>query len=231
MSLLKSKLNSVVEVQELISYLNRKNLGVCLIGGAVRDILNNREPKDYDIVICADVDVLGVVYDFICNKEYKINRAGGIKLFYNNIIFDIWSFKGQIGMCNGIYEKKIENLVECCFFNYNSIVYDIGNDYLYSKGYEECINQGYLDLVGSYDVNYKNPLWALNIARAVNILLNNNFVVSDRFREYSVYCFNSYICCYSIILLCYEGHYHLSWTSDCDKKLQYMLSKIDKLNI
>ena len=224
MNLLKEQINNIIEVKELVYYIKQKGYNSCLIGGSVRDILNKKEPKDYDLIICADVDTFKVMNDFLQGKMYKINRAGGIKLFYNNIIFDIWSFKGQIGMNNNIYEKKIENLTECCFYNYNSIVYDIGEDILYSDKYNSCIEYNSLDLVGSKEVIYGNPLWALNIARAVGVLLNNDFNVSLRVKEYVKYCINKYKCFMSIVVLCYEGHYHLEWNTNCDEKLQLVLN-------
>ena len=225
-SAIKDLLCKVVGLNDIVGHIRGKGYSCCLIGGAIRDILNNRKPKDYDLIVCVDVDVFGVLHDFLGGKNYIINRAGGIKLFYKDEVFDIWSFKGQIGMSNGLYDKKIENLHECCFFNYNSIVYDIENDILYSKGYEECLKNGCLDLVGNHDVVYKNPLWALNIARAVSILINNDFIVSVRLKDYIMYCLNKHKCLFSIVMLCYEGHYHLDWTELCDEKLQLLLVNI-----
>ena len=61
------------------------------------------------------------------NLKFEINKLGGYKIFYNDIIVDLWSTNDLL--------KSIE-------YNIEGLFYDVKNDLLIPFGYYDAIENG-----------------------------------------------------------------------------------------
>lgn len=97
---------------------------VFLCGGALKDLMLGDKIKDLDFVVFCEDDF--EIKEFIekYNLSFTKNRMGGYKIFYNDLVIDIW---------NSI------NLYTCIEYNYDALFYDIKNNRLISFGFFECI--------------------------------------------------------------------------------------------
>jgi len=110
-----------------------------LIGGAVKDILNDRKPKDLDIVVLNDSDCIELFTEYH-KLEFIKNSFGGYKINYNGLLVDMWN-------TNDLY-----NVLE---YTYDGLFYDINNDYIIPIGYVWSINNGCVD---SLNNDFIHPL-------------------------------------------------------------------------
>ena len=97
-----------------------------IIGGYVRDVLENKENRDLDIVVDIPNERLrNIVESENCEKRY--NRMGGAKLILKNINVDIWSFDNNWAFKNGLVKlnekEKLNSLAKGCFYNYDGQFY------------------------------------------------------------------------------------------------------------
>lgn len=63
-----------------------------LIGGAIRDLILNKKPKDLDFVVLGNNNmnwILQVLEKF--NITYRYNKFGGLKIDYKGTIIDLWT--------------------------------------------------------------------------------------------------------------------------------------------
>jgi hypothetical protein len=96
-----------------------------IIGGAVKDILNDKKPKDLDIVVLHDLDCIELFTKYH-KLEFIKNSFGGYKINYNNLTIDMWN-------TNDLY-----NVLE---YTYDGLFYDINNDYIIPVGYIWSMNE------------------------------------------------------------------------------------------
>lgn len=85
---------------------------VYLIGGAIRDLIFAKKPKDLDFVVLnnSNMEWLKEVFSKF-NIKYTINNLGGLKLDYNDIEIDIWT-------TNDLYDS-IQYNVDGLFYSIN----------------------------------------------------------------------------------------------------------------
>lgn len=158
---------------------------IILIGGALRDALNQDfAPRDIDIIINdSNLDEFDkLLFEFKIN--YKNNRFGGYKLFFEDVQADVWSINKHYAFEHNYYQENVKNIVETTFLNYDSIVYDYKNKMLYDECYQECLEKKVIDLIGEEDYIEDNPTPDVNIARMLKIKNETNYIFSDRVVDY-----------------------------------------------
>ncbi len=135
-----------------------------IIGGALRDISFNNNPRDIDIILSENKEFS---WDSL-SINYKKNRFGGAKINIDNIEFDFWLKKDNWANKNKYIENSIAELTKGTFFNIDSLVYDYTNRKLYSEIYLQCIENKTLDITLKYNKDYilSNPTPEINIIRA-----------------------------------------------------------------
>lgn len=133
------------KIELLIKELDNKG-EVILIGGAVRDILYNRKPRDYDFVINTYGEELDLTLTGI---DIKRNNFGGYKVNIDNITFDIWALKDTWAFNNEDeqFNGSKEDLSKSCFFNLDSIWFDFKENKLIADNFEKGINNKILDII------------------------------------------------------------------------------------
>lgn len=122
-----------VNFPDIYFFVKDTDLCIYMLGGAVKDIINNIKPKDLDFVILNYNNNYNYVDDFIkiLPNTYKINKNkfGGTKINTQKIEIDIWQ-------TNDLY-KAIE-------YNLDGLFYDINQNKIISFGYVHGIENSML---------------------------------------------------------------------------------------
>ena len=101
---------------------------IYLLGGAIRDLIYAKQPKDLDFVVLGKENtdfVLQVFEKF--NIKYRFNRFGGFRLYYNNIKIDLW---------------LSDDLFSSIQYNVDGLFFDLKNNSLLSLTFEDFIDNG-----------------------------------------------------------------------------------------
>ena len=159
-----------------------------IIGGYVRDQINNVPSRDIDIII--DLKHSRLI-EFIksSNLKYTINRHNGIKLTLNNLYVDIWSieenwaFRENLVVLNE--EDKLESIAKGCFYNYDALVVNLHTFNYNIRYYNKFKKTGILDILQlSNEYKILNPTSEANILRACWIKKAFNINFSPNLKKY-----------------------------------------------
>ncbi|MGO5127510.1 MULTISPECIES: hypothetical protein [Bacillus cereus group] len=140
---IKSDIDNLRKVSEATNYLFNeleKQKNYMLIGGAVRDLLFKRKPRDYDIVVEAEALHLNL-------PNVKRNSFGGLKVIIDHNEFDIWCLKDTWALKKMRVPASKENLQNSCFFNLDSVIYDAKNEKFLFNHFIDGINSKELDII------------------------------------------------------------------------------------
>lgn len=125
-----------------------------LIGGAIRDVMINKKPRDLDFVIYCNNEK--VIDDFIkkfidmYNLKYSLNHFNGYKIKYNNIDIDLW------------YTKDLFNSIE---YNADGLLYDIESHSLISLTFDDFLVNGPRKINNTINANNKSEERLLKIKK------------------------------------------------------------------
>ena len=137
---LQMRLENYIKNHFYPAYTISKLYPIYLLGGAIRDLIYAKIPKDLDFVVLGEENI-----DFILqlferfNINYKLNKLGGFKFEYKNVEIDLW-------LSNDLF-SSIQ-------YNVDGIFFDLQNNSLISLTFEDFVNNG-LKLVNN-DNNIKN---------------------------------------------------------------------------
>jgi hypothetical protein len=159
---------SVSRIKENISKLRKSSTNInslfdqldsfgvyLLIGGAVRDLLFNSNPRDYDIVVDTEEELI------LNLPDIKRNSFGGLKIKLNQIEFDIWTLNKTWAFRKMNVRGSIKNLQNSCFFNLDSIIYDFKKEELLCDHFYRGISSRTLDIIFE-----ENPYPSVCVIRA-----------------------------------------------------------------
>ncbi len=162
-----------------------------VVGGFLRDIANEREPRDLDIILTITSDKIN---ELLCSStlDFKINRMGGAKIFLENFEIDLWSiennwsFKKRLVKVNEKY--IVDNIASGCFYNFDSIVINIHDSMaLSAKYYNNAVKKKELDIIyKGIEYQKANPTVEANILRAFYIKNSFDFTYSETCLNYLV---------------------------------------------
>ncbi len=101
---------------------------VYLIGGAIRDLIYAKNPKDLDFVILGEAHLDWVLEVFnTFNIQYNFNRFGGYKFIYENTEIDLWF---------------TENLFSSIQYNVDGLFFNLNTNQLVSLTFEDFQKNG-----------------------------------------------------------------------------------------
>ena len=153
-----------------------------VVGGAVRDVLTDKQPKDLDIMLEATIlDLTPYLEQF----HYVKNRFNGFKLKFQSIDIDIWLMQDHFPFKQNWYSPSIENFVYTPIFNIDAIYYDINQKYLYIQPLIETFQTKELDFQLKEPYLSLIPYTDMNIAKA--------FVTKEKYDLHFSPCLHSYI--------------------------------------
>ena len=159
-----------------------------LVGGFIRDLIENKKSRDLDIIIDLENDHLLKILEN-SKISYRINRHNGIKLLLENLEVDIWSIENNWAFKNNLVklneEDKIKSIAKGCFYNYDSLVYNLQKKGISLKNYEKFIKNKELDILQK-SPSYKllNPTVEANILRAFYLRKLKNIKYSPNTKNY-----------------------------------------------
>ena len=97
-----------------------------LFGGGVRDLLNNslEQVRDLDFVIKSknneEINLESYIPD---NITFKKNRFNGYKIYFDNLIIDIWDIKNTWAFKSNLLDDSVENLLDSVYLNIDALLY------------------------------------------------------------------------------------------------------------
>lgn len=151
-----------------------------VVGGFVRDSINNRESRDLDMITSISHNQLE---DLLKNSKlsYSVNRMLGVKIELNNFEVDIWSIDNNWAFRDAVVKRNedyiLDNISDGCFYNYDGLVINIHTNNFRSNHYNDFVKNRQLDIIQkSKSYKSKNPTIEANILRA--IYLNEVFGVN-----------------------------------------------------
>lgn len=161
-----------------------------VVGGYLRDFLNNKESRDVDIIVdVRDIKLIDIIKKIDC--QYSQNRHKGIKLHLGNTTVDLWSLENNWAFKNGLVKlnenDKLNSIAKGCFFNYDALAINLKNYKYNTQYYYDFLNNSTLDILQKTD-KYKNlnPTPEANIVRAFYIKERHNIKFSDNLIKYIV---------------------------------------------
>ena len=116
------------------AYIIAQLCPIYLLGGAIRNLMYAKKPKDLDFVILGKENLDWIIKVF--NKfdiKYSYNKFGGFKFIYNDTEIDLW---------------LSDDLFSGIQYNVDGLFFDIKNNSLFSLTFDDFINNG-LKLVNS----------------------------------------------------------------------------------
>lgn len=178
------------KVDCFMSYLEDEKVECILIGGAIRDAMSGRKPRDIDIIV--DLQNTNCLEKLFVGEHinYTKNNFGGYKLCFRNSIFDIWQLKNHYSFKQKIYPIKIKNLKETTFLNYDSLIYNMKKKYLEVSYYDRCVSEKIIDLVGNQNVITNNPTPYMNIIKIMKTKRETDYVLSQSVKSYILKYYN-----------------------------------------
>ena len=110
------------------AYVISKLCPIYLLGGAIRDLIYAKKPKDLDFVVLGkeNIDFVMQVFEKF-NIKYDFNKFGGFKFEYDNTIIDLW---------------LTDDLFSSIQYNVDGLFFDLNNNSLLSLTFEDFVNNG-----------------------------------------------------------------------------------------
>lgn len=166
---------------ELLQVLIR-DYTVCLVGGSIRDIVNQIAPRDFDLIVDIDNEALRSHFSKYISQ---LNSFGGLKCIIQNYTIDIWSFNDNWAFSTGLLPKNVENIPRGAFYNIDALTLDLSNQRMYFELYNHCIDTGVLDFV-SHDPHYlkSNPVPAHNVLKSYHVSTKYDLDLSEEVHSY-----------------------------------------------
>lgn len=162
--------------------------GAYIIGGFVRDVINDKDSRDLDVIVDIQPEELKRIVDNYCGNGYG-NRMGGVKLKFQHVEVDIWSIKDNWAFANNLVKlndkDKLLSIAKGCFFNYDALVVSIPKFMYNIRFYNEFVTNNELDIIQKQSIyQSKNPTVEANIIRAIFIKKNFGVRFSNNLHDY-----------------------------------------------
>ncbi|MDM1521514.1 hypothetical protein [Myroides odoratimimus] len=169
----KKKIDEVLEIETSLKFLLYEIFvygSAYIIGGFLRDLINDRKSRDIDVLVDINHDLL--IKLIIESKiNYEINRHNGIKLILDSFEVDMWSidnnwaFKHKLVKLNE--NDKLKSIAKGCFYNYDALVINLHTHNFNIQYYKNFVKNSNLEILQKSS-RYKNlnPTIEANILRA-----------------------------------------------------------------
>lgn len=171
------------KVKKIIEVFDEAGAEIYIVGGSVRDLILEREVKDWDFTTNLTPDEMKKLFpkNSFCNNEFGTFSVVG----KNKEIFEITTFRTEQGYSdsrhpdNVKWGKSLEEDLQRRDFTINAIAYDVKNKKtidLYD-GQKDLQNK-LIRTVGNPDERFKED--ALRLMRAIRIATQINFEIEEK---------------------------------------------------
>lgn len=166
----KSVLDSYVEFRNFFYNLAIES-EVFVVGGFVRDTINEQKSRDLDMMVSISHKKLEELLKN-SNLSYKINRMMGIKILLKDFDVDLWSIENNWAFKDSVVKLNsnliLDNISDGCFYNYDSLVINVHSLDFRVNNYNDFVNNRRLDILQKRTIyKKKNPSIESNILRAI----------------------------------------------------------------
>ena len=169
---------------ELLDKLNKANFKAYIVGGFPRDLYINKKSIDVDICTNATPKQIKEIF-----KDSKINNEeyGSVSLIYNNIRFEITTFRKEKKYEGNRYPVKIKyinNLIDDLArrdFTINTLCIDSNGEYIDLLNAKQDIDNKIIKCVG--DANKKIKEDILRSLRAIRFATILNFKLDEKLKR------------------------------------------------
>lgn len=169
---------------ELLNKIKEANFKAYIVGGFSRDLYINKKSTDVDVCTNATPKEIKEIF-----KDSKINNEqyGSVSLIYNNIRFEITTFRKEKKYENNRYPVKIkyiDNLIDDLLrrdFTINTLCIDSDGNYIDLLNAKQDIDNKIIKCVG--DANKKIKEDILRSLRAVRFATVLNFELDDKLKK------------------------------------------------
>jgi len=168
------KLQENPTIAQLLEKLSKAGPAV-IFGGAIRDWIVGKTPRDIDIVL----DCPSKSLEFLNQKSNK-NKFGGYFLKIDGIEFDIWNLDATWAFKNDAkFSKNLKTLTQTVFFNMDTVLYYLDTGKLQDDGFTQAMESKTLDIV--YE---PNPFPFLCVSKALVALTKYDMRASDKLKRF-----------------------------------------------
>jgi tRNA nucleotidyltransferase (CCA-adding enzyme) len=173
------------EIKDISDQLVKSGFECYLVGGCVRDLLLEREPKDWDFTTNAKPEeIQGVFPDSFYENDYGTVGVKTRSEIESLKVVEITPYRLEIGYSDKrrpdevIFSDKIEDDLKRRDFTINALAYDIQKDILKDnfKGQED-LQSGLIRTVGDPDERFSED--ALRILRAIRFSAELGFAIEE----------------------------------------------------
>lgn len=165
-------------VKKLISRLEKKGHTAYLVGGCVRDLLLQKEPKDWDITTSAFPEELVRIFD-----EFKIipsgKKHGTVSLIKNRKVYEITTFRVPIN--DQLKKPSIETDLKARDFTINSLAYSPNGGLVDPNSGKLDLKKRIVKAVGNPDMRFKED--PLRLLRAIRFSSSLEFEIEDKTKK------------------------------------------------
>jgi tRNA nucleotidyltransferase (CCA-adding enzyme) len=168
-------------VLEIINKLNNAGFEVYLCGGAVRDLIMNCPPKDYDICTSATPsEVISIFYDY---EVVPIGISHGTVAIINKLPIEVTTFRHDGKYLDGRHPDSIEYVksfkedIARRDFTINALGMNIHGDIIDYFGGLEDINSKLVRCVGNPKIRYNEDY--LRLLRCIRFAAQLNFHIEE----------------------------------------------------
>lgn len=177
-------------ITELLAEKGRRKdrkVDVYVVGGFIRDAYYKKNSRDIDLMVDMENRRL---HDFIDRSRciYTINRHGGMKLYVDSIIVDIWTLEENWAFrSNSVIQREdamLASIALGCFYNYDSLVLRLTDGRYNFKNFEKFCVSRELDILEGANYQARNPMLEANILRAYYIKKKYSAFFSQRVKKY-----------------------------------------------
>lgn len=199
--------NSDEAAKDVYDYFNLSDCEYFLVGGAARDVIRNKNPRDFDFIISEIDNSCFEEYLSSNNIHYVKNNFNGYKLKFEKYDFDIWSMQDHFLYKKKIYKNSHNTLGKTTFTNYDSIFINLRTGSIIGQ-YESFEESNELDLVGNDRAIQSNPTPYMNVAKIFKIKEDEKCTISDRVDSYIKHIYyQNEECFFSEVENEYKRHY------------------------
>lgn len=127
-SSLELRLKNYIDKHFSLAYVISEFAPIYLVGGAIRDLICARKPKDMDFVVLGKEhleQILNVLNDY--NIKLNLNKLGGYKFIYEGIEVDLW---------------LTEDLFSSIQYNVDGLFFDLRINSLLSLTFDDFVKNG-----------------------------------------------------------------------------------------
>lgn len=170
------------DLKTIAAAYKNKNFNVYLVGGAVRDIITNDKPVDYDFVSNASADeTIKILEELKCKIYYKGKRFGIISGSINSIKIEIGSFRKDMTdsrLPEVEFNVTMEEDASRRDITYNALYYDFDKNIIidYVNGINDMQNK-ITRLVGNPELRIRQD--KLRILRVIRSACKYNHIIEQ----------------------------------------------------